>query len=815
MKRPLFINCLLLIFFALMFFSIPVNAQKAGDSMIINGAVADSITREPLHYVTINLRTNQNVEVKSVLTGDDGSFKLEALQSLKYRILFTAIGYHPKIINVNTGEGNRNLISLDTIYISANVKNLKEVIVMGARPIIRQQADRIIYDLQADPESKGSNLLTMIRKVPFLSLDGNNNLLLKGKTSFKVLINGKPSGMADNNLKALLQSMPASTIQSIEVITNPSSKYDAEGLAGIINIVTNKKTDNGFEGNLNVNEDFPAGGPGIGTSFSVKQGRFGMTGYGGADASQMPASHYLNSRNTFGKNPEKLIQNGITKSTSRTGYFGTDLNYEIDSLNMVSVQFSINGSHNNGKSNQSSLLTNNDAGLIQSYDLDNAAIGSGNGIDAGINYQMGFQADKNRLLTFSYRYYDYNNDQNNNMDISNPFKYNTLDYRQYNHTSNLEQTFQVDYVHPLKKFNIIAGIKGILRDNKSNFRYLQYNPVDGQFDFFADFSDQFNYNQNVFSAYNSYLYSVKSWTFSAGLRAEQTIVDADFMSAATKVNQNLFNLIPVVSANKEFFDKSSISFGFNQRIKRPNIRKLNPFVDRSNPDFISSGNPDLRPVLVNNLLLAYNRSKKLSLTIALSYSFINNIDLRIFSFDTITHVTTTTYQNTGKADASGIDFNLTYPFSNNWNFSVNGNVSYLRISGLVNNDMIYNNNFTTFIAASSAYKFRKGWRLNAGLNITGRNLTNLQSTANAFMSTSMSMSKELIKNKLSFSVAVNNPFNHYRHNVAFTKGPDFIQLNSTQDYFRSFRVSANYNFGKLKQAIKKNKRRINNDDVSK
>lgn len=130
-------------------------------------------------------------------------------------------------------EENRS----DSLHRQAEVKTLKAVAVRARKPLIRQQADRIIYDLSADPESKGSSLLDMMRKVPYISLDGNNNVLLKGNSSFKVLINGKPSDIVENNLKTILQSMPASTIQRIEVITIPPSKYDAEGLAGIINII--------------------------------------------------------------------------------------------------------------------------------------------------------------------------------------------------------------------------------------------------------------------------------------------------------------------------------------------------------------------------------------------------------------------------------------------------------------------------------------------------------------------------------------------------------------------------------------------------
>lgn len=618
--------------------------------------------------------------------------------------------------------------------------------------------------------------------------------------------------MVESNLKAVLQSMPASTIQSIEVITNPPAKYDAEGMAGIINIITNKKIDNGYKGTVNFNENFPVGGQGIGTSFSVKQGWLGISGYGGASIYSSPLAQYANNRTTFGSNATSLVQNGNIKSKTRNGYFGTEISYEIDSLHLLSGQFSINGNHLDGYSYQTSILRK--AANLQRYDLGNSNNGGGNGMDASINYQLSFKADKNRLLTFSYRYLNYGNNQHSNLAITNIINYIQPNYRQDNNTQTSEQTFQIDYVQPVKMLNIEAGIKGILRNNTSDYQYLLYHPSSGLFEPYQDFSDQFNYRQNVFSAYNSYRYSIKSWSFSAGVRAEQTVVDADFISTASTVKQHVFNLIPTIAINKEFKDRSSLSFGFNQRIKRPNIRRLNPFVDRSNPDFVSSGNPNLQNVLVNNLQLSYSKSKKLSVTVALGYSFIGNIDLRTSAFDTAANITRTTYQNTGKADRSGLDFNISYPINKNWNMSVNGNVAYFKLSGLVSNTIIENKLLTSNISASSGYKFNQRWRLNASLTFISRNPTDLQGTSNGFVRSLFSCNKELVKNKLSFAASVNNPFSKHRNNLTETKGPDFTQVGISQDYFRSFGLSLNYNFGKLKQDIKKNKRGINNDDVS-
>lgn len=776
----------------------------------ITGVVADSITKKPLSYVTVSLKGNQNLPVKTVLSKSDGKFSLESSAMIK--LIFISAGYQTKTIAVTIKNSFETNLNLDTVFMAVKINRLKEVMIASERPIIKQLADRIIYDLQADPESKGSSVLTMVRKVPFITVDASDNILLKGNSSFKVLINGKPSGMLENNLKAVLQSMPASTIQSIEVITNPPSKYDAEGLTGIINIITNKKIANGYKGTLNFNESFPVGGPGTGTSFSIKQGKFGVTGYGGVSTNYILNTKYAISRTTFRTDETNLEQSGITKSNSRNGYFGTEMSYEIDSLQLVTVQLNISGNRSGGSSFQTSNLYGITANL-QSYNLGNSNSSSFNGADAGINYQLGFKVDKNRLLTFSYRYSNYGNNQYNQIAIANMVNYTTPDYRQNNITKNTEQTFQIDYVLPVKNLNIEAGAKAILRKNTSDYQYLLYQISSSQFEVYPDFSDQFDYRQNVFSTYNSYRYNLKNWNFSTGIRVEKTMVDADFTSTASNVNQHILNVIPTIAVNKVFTDKSSLSFGFNRRIKRSNIRRLNPFVDRSNPDFISSGNPNLRPVLINNLQLSYSRPKKLSSTVALNYSFSRNLDFRTSVFDTAANITRITYQNLGKVDYLAVDFNIRYPINNNWNMSVNGNIGHFWISGFVNNVMIENNLLKSNITASSGYGFKQGWRLNASLNLATRSISDLQSIVNGFIRSNISCNKDLVKNKLSLSASVSNPFNKFRNNLVETKGVDFKQSDVNQSYFRSFSFSLNYNFGKLKQEIKKGKRGIDNDDI--
>lgn len=810
MKPKNFITRLTLVLAGLLL-TIAASAQVKSTNYQIQGKVIDSATNQPLAYVTVNLKDEKNVPVKVAFTKAGGSFIFTNLPASKYIVAVVTVGHQAKTMAIDITGGKNG--DMGTILLSSATKNLKEVAITANKPIIKQEIDRISYDLQADPESKVSNVLEMLRKVPFVSLDGDDNILLKGSSSYKILINGKPSSMMERDPKTILRSIPASTIQRIEVITIPPAKYDAEGLAGIINIITNKKIDNGYNGTVNITDRYP-GGPGVGTSFTVKEGKFGISGYGGGNIRNLPTTENTTIRNTIGSNPTNLVQSGSGSTADKSGYFGVELSYEIDSLNLISAQFNFNGDKSTGTAKQASLL-NGQTGILQSYNMTVANNGAGKGLDASLNYQLGFKNSKTRLLTFSYRYYAYSNINNTMINIFNPINFTTPDYKQFNNTTPSEQTFQVDYVQSLKKVNFEAGVKAIFRDNPSDFQYDSFNSITGQYELVPALSNNFSSTQNILAAYNTWQYKGKTWGIKAGVRIEHTATDADFASTSSTVHQNYLDIIPSVAANWDFKDNSGINFGFTQRIKRPGINRLNPFVDRSNPDFQSSGNPNLRRVLINDIQFGYHFTKKASVNIGTTYDFGQGLDLPVAIFNPATNVTYTTYQNAGKVSAVGGFVNINYPITKKWNLTFNSNVMHFWLDGIINGVLQTNTFSTISLATGTSYTLGRDWRLYAEFDISGRNPTGLQGYSTGFTGSSFSVNKQIVKNKLSLSAAIRNPFTKYRISRTETNASDFMQTNINQIYFRSYSVSLNYNFGKLKEGIKKNKRGINNDDVSK
>ncbi len=785
-------------------------AQPVTGIHTLKGSLIDSISGKEAVFVTVAVKNTNKEVLKTQLSKIDGSFLIDQLVAGRFSVTFASVEYKTKTLEISI-DPNNLILDLGRIHISPASHQLKDVSIVAARPLIKQEADRITYDLQADPDSKSYSVLEMMRKVPFLSVDADDNVQLNGNSAYRIFINGKPSSLMERNPKDVLKSMPASSIQKIEVITTPSSKYDAEGLAGIINIITNKAVENGYNGNVNFSERYPLGGPSIGGSFTTKSGKLGISAFGGASLSNTPSTGITISRVSTDSSPSNLFQSADRESDDKNAYLGTELSYEIDSLNLLSGQLNLNGSNGSGKFFQRSLLENNTE-LLQQYNLLTNNDNSGRGADAAINYQKGFRRNKNQLLTFSYRYYGFTNDDTSDQLFSNRTNYDLPDFQQVNESMMNEHTAQLDYVHPVKNLTIEAGIKGIFRTNESDFKYYSRTPSD---DYAIDTSktNTFNNTQTILAAYNTYQYNLKNnWSFKAGIRLEQTIVDADFVTTESKVKQNYFSFVPSVSLSKRF-KTTGISFGWNQRIQRPGINQLNPFVDRTNPTFENTGNPDLRPTKGNSIRFGFDWNKKGSLNVNLMYNWIRGLIFQVSEYDSQTNITRTRYENTGGAKALGGNINFNYPMSKTWNLSLNGNLMHGWADGISNGKPIRNQGFMYRFNLTTGLRLDNGWRLSGSAYLNGGELT-IQQQSNTYLGTAFNVNKDIVKDKLTFSAFTNNPFNRYRVNVTNRFGPNFNQVNNSQQNFRTVGGSLSYKFGKMKESIKKNKRGISNDDVS-
>ncbi|MGZ3945786.1 MAG: carboxypeptidase-like regulatory domain-containing protein, partial [Mucilaginibacter sp.] len=414
-------------------FSLFALAQGPAPTVTIQGSVIDSSANKPVGFATValqNAKTHQ--AIKSGLTKDDGSFSLKTTSTGPFELAVVFVGYKSKVIPVNGSSD----VSIGKILLQPSSNQLQEVSVTAAKPLMKQEVDRITYDIQADPDSKALSVLDMMRKVPLLSVDGNDNIQLKGSGNYKILINGKESALVAKNPSDILKSMPATNVERIEVITTPPAKYDAEGLAGIINIVTKKNADQGY--NIGLNTRFnTVFGAGYNLNGTLKQGKFGMSFFGGFGSNGNTTTSSRNVENIFATqiSPETdILQTGTNNNRGNFHYGGSELSYEIDSLNLVTASFDL---FSNGQHQHSLEFSNTDKGgaPFQTFNLDNLAHITFTGVDAAVNYQLGFKGSKDKLLTISYKYsYSPNNTYNDNV-FTDRFNYTYARFPDFQQTN--------------------------------------------------------------------------------------------------------------------------------------------------------------------------------------------------------------------------------------------------------------------------------------------------------------------------------------------------------------------------------------------
>lgn len=775
----------------------------------------DSAVNKPMGFVTVALQNSKtHAGVKSGLTKDNGSFTFVAPAGNTYEVAFVFVGYKSKVLPV---QATGVTVNIGKIMLSASSNQLKEVSVTAARPLMKQEVDRITYDVQADPESRELSALDMMRKVPLLTVDGNDNIQLKGSGNYKILINGKESAMVAKNPSDILKAMPATNVERIEVITTPPAKYDAEGLAGIINIITKKNADQGF--NIGLNTRFNSVfGAGYNLNATVKQGKFGMSLFTGFGSNGTLTTNSGNTETIFA-NHNNVVQSGENTQKGKYHYLGTELSYEIDTLNLITASIDLFG--NNQDQNGFQHSNTDSLGIQQQgYFLQDAGNSTFSSLDASINYQLGFKNSKDELLTFSYKYsYSPNNQFTGNLftDRFNYFQKDFPDNQQYNDQGDKDHTIQIDYANPLsKQVSLEAGAKAILRSNYSNYHVDDRDSSTNQYQTNDALTNNFNYHQDIVSLYNSYQVKLDKWTGKAGLRLEHTYINADFASSNKQIAPSYNNLIPSVSIQRSF-DKSSINFGFTQRIQRPNISELNPYVDTNDPLFVSTGNPSLRPELDNTFELNYSNFSKSAINVGLSYAFSNNSIQNVSSLqegiidgqkETITY---TTFENLGTNKTLGLNVHTNMNITKQFTLGLNGQVNHIWLSGDFDGSLYHNQGFTGNAFGNLRYKFDDGFALGFNAGFFSGNV-NLQGRSSDFLFNQYLISKEFFTKKLTISLVANNPYSKYNTFRSTTNSADFYQTSYNQNYYRSFAVRLNFRFGKLNSNIKKNEHGIENDD---
>ena len=806
--------------------------QNAAD-YTIKGQVVDSLSNETVPYATLSiaLANAPQKAIKLLACDDDGKFTTTLKQPGTYIMSMQSLGKLPAVKRFTLSEGKKSL-NLGKLFMNDDTQQINEVTVVAQKPLVTVEVDKITYSLDDDPEAKTNNALEMFRKVPMITVDGEDKIQLKGSSNYKIYMNGKPSNLlSGENASDVLKSMPASSIKNIEVITDPGSKYDAEGVGGIINIITSKNAMQGYTGTVRANAS-TLGSFGGGGYVSLKVGNLGLTANYGYNNRNSPWNDSHSERETDEDRlaegrPTKLIEDGRSKYKGPFQYGYLEASYEIDTLNLISVGANLFRGKSKNLSELDAVLNplgdEFNSSPIYKFHRNSVSEGTFGSTDLNVDYQHS-TSKKDELLTVSYRFSQSPNDSESNTELSDVVIYylsNEYPKWNINDASTIEHTGQIDYTTPLfNKQTLEAGVKYINRQNKSNTLEQIYNDSTKMWEDHSRDNSQFRHTQHIYSAYLGYLIRLNKFGIKAGVRAEGTSLKAEFARKPDMdFSTNYFDVVPNATLTYQIDMSTQIRLGYNMRIQRPGIWYLNPYINDVDPQNISQGNPNLDSEKSNNVNLNFSKfTQKFSINASLSYTFVNNpIERYSFTADfpvddprsQYNGAMWNTYDNIGKKQQVGMFLYGNWSPTTWFRIYMNGGLDYTDLKAPTLD--LKKDGVSGRVFAGTQFTLPKDFRINLNGGYFSPWIM-LQGKQSPFYFAGLNVSKDFLKKKLSVSVGANNPFWKTMKMEMTTNGEGFRNVSTNWRSAREFRFSVSYRFGTMKGQIKKVRRGISNDD---
>ena len=797
-----------LLFFGLLFGSVNSYAQTS----TIKGMVVDSLTSQGEPYVTIRVYKERKSDKPLAMwvTNIDGTFAHTVNGQGNFFISFSSMGRKDIIRNVQLSATGGE-IDLGKLLIQDNARQLKGVEVVAQKPLVKMETDKMAYDVQADNDSKASTVLDMLRKVPMVIVDGQDNITVNGQSSFKVYVDGKPSVMFSSNPSQVFKAMPASMVKSIEVITNPGAKYDAEGVGGVLNIVMNassnsKMNKNGYNGNVSLTA--AAIGLRLSSFIGGQQGKF---------------SYSANIMNNRGRvkgvetEMERIASDGSRMIYNQTGstrmpftMANVSLGYEIDSVSNVSATLGITQFEMNNDGHPTTTFTGGSYGTGFSYGNAMTMKNVNNSYNGSLDYQRFLNRNRTSSITLSYLFTT-SPARSENRRIYDPVSalvtIPLADLYSEAKTRGTEHTLQVDYITPLSKTQQLnTGVKYINRRSTSDSRFYdivgsveQYDPAK---------SVNYKNLQSVLAEYAEYKVTSKNVSAKAGLRYEHTWESVDFvLGAGSNFKKNYGNLVPSASVTYNLSPTKNIGVNYGMRITRPGITYLNPYVDRSNPTIISYGNSDLEVEKTHNINLVYNTfSRKFMANFTLGTMFANN-KIEEYSFMQ-SGILNRTYGNIVQSKSFNFNTFMNYSLSKNTRIMLNLTLEYADLKSAQLNQHNSGWMATAYLGLQQTLPWDLKWNVNLTGSTTRYTLQGYQTGNNMLIST---LSKSLFNDKLSLSLLYLAPLTGKLKIDQYSKGHDFETTTRIRIPLQNLMFTVSWNFGNTKKTFQQRSSKITND----
>ncbi|WP_299189109.1 TonB-dependent receptor [uncultured Aquimarina sp.] len=770
----------------------------------VTGKVIDKETNEPLEYATISFFSiKENKIVTGGITQTNGNFNIQVPAGV-YNISIEFISFKTETLLKQKVFKNT---ALGTIGLGLDTEALDDVVVIAEKTTVEIKLDKKIYNVGKDLTVSGGTVSDVLDNVPSVSVDVEGNVALRGNDNVRILINGKPSGLVGLNSTDALRQLPAESIERVEVITSPSARYDAEGTAGILNIILRRSKLQGLNGALTFNTGYPLQA-GVSGNLNYRTGDLNFFTTSGYNYREVPGNSLSETQffnfdsDTQVDEPDTFLNEKRDFDRIRKG-LNTNIGLEwyINDSSSITGSFLYRSSDN--ESNTSNLITEPDAnGNILSSNLRfDPEVEDDITKQYSINYNKNFN-DSGHKLTFDFQVENSEEEEDSRItqqNISTIELVNTLEKQD-------RILIQSDYVLPIgKKSQFELGYRGNFNELDTEF-LVQFDD-NGIVTTDTNLSNNLIFKEQVNAAYTQFGSKAGKFSYLLGLRLESTRITIDQQTSGDFNKKIYTDIFPTINLGYKLSEKQSITLGYNRRIRRPRSRFINPFPSRSSATNIFQGNADLDPSYSNVFDLGYlNRMGKLTLNSSIYY----NRSTQVFTFiaedtgdtstigdGTLVPVIRRTPINLSSSDRYGFEFTLTYNPTKKWRINGNFNAFQNNIKGDFNGQNFDADNFSWFARLNNKITLpaKIDWQTTAFYS--GPN-ENAQTKSEGLLSVNLAFSKDLFKEKASLTFNVSDLFNsRKRQSVSTTE--TFITDSEFQWRERSFTMSFTYRFNQKKK----------------
>jgi hypothetical protein len=779
----------------------------------VKGVLTDENLGEAEPFATVRVFKHGKTDkpVAMFLTKEDGSFSQQVKGKGHYDIVFSSVGKED--LKQTITLSNQGTLDLGTLLIKENATMLKGVEIVAQKPLVKMDVDKMSYNVAEDEDAKSNTVLDMLRKVPMVTVDGQDNITVNGSSSFKVYVDGMPNVMFNSNPSMVFKSMPATAVKSIEVVTNPGAKYDAEGAGGVLNIIMNKQNPqaaqsmNGYNGTVRAS----------GGNKSISGGAF-------ISGQQGKLSYSANVMTTYSKpgttdTEMEITQNNpngtsqlMTSSNKVTIPFtmgNLTLGYQIDSVSALNVTASINSLNIKSNGNSTTTMGGGSYGKGFSYGSSTDMRNSRTSFSGSIDYQRFFNKEHTQSLALTYQLnYSPSTVKSDNIFNTTSSIIDLTNRYSENKEKTTDHTFQIDYTMPIATGQTLSfGTKLQLRDATSDAKYYKkgvYDPTS---------SMDYEYKNSILAGYGEYAGNFGKIGAKAGLRYEQTWQNVEYhLGNGDDFKKSYGSLVPSASLQYTIGQGSNLGLTYNMRISRPGITYLNPYVDKTNPTTRTYGNTDLDVEKNHNLALVYNMfTPKLMLNLNLHHNFTDNA-IEQYSFYDAQNLLNTTYGNIVRRHQTGLNGYVNWLAAKNTRFFLNGALNYtdLRSNTLSQSNSGWSANAMIGLQQTLPADFK----LSVYAMTSTKNYT-LQGWSGGFNLITANISKSLLKDKLNLSLMGMMGLNKGGNiNIeSHSQGKDFTSHTLTKVPLYGFTFTVSYTFGNSKRQAQQHTSRIQNDYI--